>query len=554
MLVWPLIWVLSSSCPPQLPVSLPVRQLKEPEQPVWMSADTCLKTPVSLAAHGRPLRVVLASLSQSAGVTIRAARDIEEYRVTIDCRSMPIGSVMARILDVNGHGKLPAVGYAWYRDIEKGHPSRYLLKRSLKAALEEADLLNGPRKTAVKWLREMRDYCRLAPEKRKGAVSDNKVIQHVSQSGGALDFDGVGPVGEAVGVLSDEQIEALVRNNTVNVPNFQPSATALAAIRNEEPKKGGATQQASPEPTDFSLYIERLGGDGEFDILLRYRTNERREYPIAFGLDTLNLRPGEWDEEAIVEAERKEVGLVVDLMAHEQAPPGKIARTSLISALALFVREAKIPLFSEIYITDPHELRYTQGKPEYLLTRICKEFGCEWCKVGGAYIVHSKTWAQDRAGDVSDPFLNRLAEARTRQGRFELEDYLEISQLNDRQAVTLQKALGSMGPLSPRNRDALRLVAQLSKQQRQTAFGPDGIEIVHPSDQQVFTLQKFLGRKVIEPPFFVHLEQRKSGSGSDGIAIEFADRKGKSGAGAWVYLGPKQGVAEPDPLMIPEKP
>lgn len=527
---------------PQLPISPPIRQLKEPAQPSWMSTDACLMTTVSLAAHGRPLREVLVSLSQRAGVTIRAARDIEEFRVSIDCHIMPIGQIMARILDINGHGKLPAIGYDWYRDIEKGQPTRYLLKRSLKALQEEEALLDQPARTAMKWLREMRDYSHLPPEKRKGMVSDSKAIQHVAQNGGALEYDGVRPVGEAVAALTDGQIEALINDGHVGLPDFSLSPAALASIKSGEPKGIGD----APQSSNFSLRAGMSGGEGEFEIMLRYGANSQKEYSTGFNLDTLDIQPSEWDEEAIRDAERREAGPVVDLTGDEKGPPVPLVKISLTEALSLLAKEAKIPLFSEIYIKDPGELRFTRGKPEYLLTRICKAFGCDWRKVDGDYLVYSKTWAQDRAGDVSEPVLKRWADVKERQGRFEFDDYLEMSLLGDRQVVTLQKVLGAMGPLSPRNRDALRAMAPLSKQQRQAAYGPDGVEIVQPNEQQLQTLRKQLDRDEIIPPFFVRLTLRDgSGKRTEGIAIDFADRKGKSRAGAWVFLGQKWALDEP---------
>jgi len=127
--------------------------------------------------------------------------------------------------------------------------------------------------------------------------------------------------------------------------------------------------------------------------------------------------------------------------------------------------------------------------------------------------------------------LARWETARKKQGRFELSDLIEMASLSDRQLPTLETILGVRGPFVPVNRDALRLVAALSPQQRQAAFAPEGTILPIMNDRQVALLQKVFGRKRIEPPVRVRLEQQPTGT-----AITFIDSLGESPS-RWAYQG-----------------
>jgi hypothetical protein len=510
-------------------VRLPERELPEPPREAWMSKDAALQDPVTLEARGRPLRVVLASLSRQTGAHLSAARDLSEQRVSINVRRQPLARVMGRLQDLFGHGSLPSRSVYWDRAVGENRSVRYILRRTMHGRREEQAMLDAPVRITAKWLREMRDYGRLSPEMRSRYKCGWSLLRNeFVKDGRSLSEGNTGPLGEAVASLSDTQIDTLAQSGRVSLTQFTPSETArksLASLLAESAGNSNASLQAT-------LRLVSEGEDGGFDLLLE--VDKKGLYSSGWHVDPFGTSMTDWDMEAIEAAQKKENGEEIDLLARLNAPPGKRPNLSMAAALELLSREAGIPLYAEVFLKPRRTLQVTRGKPEYLLSRICVEFGCDWRKIGGDYYVWSRSWAFDRAGDIAEPLMMRWEEALKQKGRFEFSDLLEMVQLTDRQITTLQRVLKTQFSFHhPRNRAAMRLVASLSAQQRILASGPQGVELTSPDESQQRLLQRLFERERIAFPVYLQIKPETTG-----VGILLRDGTGEAVPG-WAYLGPK---------------
>jgi len=300
----------------------------------------------------------------------------------------------------------------------------------------------------------------------------------------------------------------------------------------------GSRAPANPDsPSGAVLTMQRELWEGYYSVTLGFNKGYPAYSPKAFGFDTLGTVEYESDEE-MEEEQRLEIGPALDMLEAEAVPDGKVAAGSFAAALDLLAQRSHLRIFAEVFLKDKRPLRFTRGKPEFLLSHICRDYGCDWRKVGDDYIVWSKSWAQDRAADVPAEILNHWRQAREKQGRFELDDLVEMTELSDAKLVTLGRVLGINGPFAYFNRDALRILSTIPRQARMAAFGPNGSELPANNPQIVSLLAYYFKREQIAPPLRVRLERREQGTG-EGIVVSFADRLGEAPRTGWIMLGPK---------------
>jgi hypothetical protein len=508
------------------PVSL-FGQMPEPARPDWFQKDAALQTPVTLKADGQPLRVALASLARQSHVKVRASRELEEYRVTLHVQQQPLQKVMGRLLDLFGHGNLPTRGYYWDRVGTGRNPSEYVLRYTVYGRREEEALLRLPMETVVRWLKDIRDYAGLPEERRKSFQTDLPLLQGLAAAGASLSESDVGPIAEAVASLSDSQIESLLQTRRTALPRLQLSSSAQEVLNKlAMPKQEGRLH------SNFSLSMERGMKDGEYYFQISGLSPEPFYYPLSIGLDPLNMWVGEDERKAIEEAHALEKGPLINLLAGEDAPAGKTPVTSLNTALSLWARESKRTIYAEIFLKPRRAIRVTSGKPEYLLSKICLEFDCNWRKIGSDYLVWSKSWAQDRYADIPQPLLDRWSARYEKQDKFLLEDLLEMGALSDAKIETLQRVLeATTGPLTAPNLQALRVLIAMHPAARQRAWGKEGAEIAPRNEAEEALLLKILGVPQLTPPVTIRLEQQPTG-----IGVIFSDGSGVKKP-RWFYQG-----------------
>lgn len=195
---------------------------------------------------------------------------------------------------------------------------------------------------------------------------------------------------------------------------------------------------------------------------------------------------------------------------------------SLPGALDLLARKGHSNIYGETFVHKQRALRFPKGTFTYLLTHLGADFGCHWCKVGTDYLVYSKTWAEDRAADISQREIEHLASLYVLQGHYELKDYIAMARRSDRQLNTLEMALNIGGPFVGGNKNALRLLNALDSNDLPVAYSPVGALL---TDLTPYTadLKIVFGKRPVMFPVHVKLDLS-----AKGVGIQFADQQGKS--------------------------
>lgn len=496
----------------------PSHNLPEPPRYAWMQTDTALQKPVALEIKTQPLRVILDSISEKTGVVVSASRDIREYRIALHTDAQPLAHVLARLEDLFGHGKLPNAGYQWTRIVADKQPPRYLLERNARAVEEEAELLDSPRITAKRWMRETRDFLLLPSEKRGVFKSDSPHVNFLRRYAVPTKVGTPEVIDSAVTMLTDVQINALFRDNHVELPGFIVSDAAYAALQTV-PKGSGVRPDFDDYTRPSQAYLQLASStfcEGEFDIVLSFHAGFPNYCPSQILLNTLDALPDQSNED-FEEAQKWEQATPINLLAHEDAPAGKQPVLTLPVALSLLAREAKISIYSEAFLKRSTNLVVTQGKPEYLLSKICDVFACRWVKVGGDYLVTSKSWAQDRAGDVPQPLLDRWqASQQNHKGLLEPLDFLDMGRLMTApQLATLALLFDSPSITTARTRNVLRFAATLDRTDFEAACGKEGVTLSTLSLEQTALLSDVFGRRQISLPLHILGERGSFQNGSN---------------------------------------
>lgn len=504
----------------------PGREMPEPKRSEWIQQDARLRSLVSVEAKGRPVRAILAAVSKGTGVDVRASRELGECRVSLRTGRKTLGDFMGRLDDLFGHGVIPSKSTYWEKVWGEDKQIHYILKRSAYGRREQSERLNAPPKIAGQWLREMRRYGKLSPAKRDNFSGEWPVLQGYAAAGAALSDGAMGPVGEAVMALTDNQFATLLQQGEVELPQFHLSPAAIAQIgqvAHDQAPQGtqGANIEESP-PTNAILRLMRDSQpEGNYGLTLSFRSGVPSYYPYGYDLDTLEMIPRQSDENALHDAESREQHSSVNLLEGEKFQPGQKPVMTLVVALDLLSRKADIHTYAETFLKKPQVLRFTQGKPEYLLSRLCRDYGCEWRKVGGDYVVWSKSWAQDREADVTQILIDQWSATRNKQGEFGLPTLLEMVKLTDTQITTLNCIFDLSRSLAPLNHDVLRLIASLPPQDRAAAYGVKGTILRTPSAYQMSMLRKIFGQSELDMPILLTIQEKESGA-----EIRISDQSG----------------------------
>ncbi len=537
-----------------VPIAAGYHELPDPPRPAWMQSDAALQVPVTLEVNGRPLNVVLSSLAKSSGIDIDAARDIGQYRVAIYASKQPLWKIMTRLQDVFGHGKLPNTGDEWRRIVVGRRPPHYFLERNAHGRAEEEAQLDYPRATALRWLKDMRTYVRLDPKDRKKFVTDCPPLNYCIVNGIDFDNDTVRLPVQVLGSLTDPQFTALIQQEEVVVPQYMLKPTSLDWLR-QEVKSGSGVRPGTDEtipPSGATLRIEqpevRDALQGIYTLSLVFKQGFPPYCPASYVFDTLHAF--EIPEEQEPTKPDEGVGEKIDLLAHENAPSGTSPTMTLTVALSLLAREAKIPVYAETFLKSKHTLKRTKGKPEYLLSRICEEFGYRWCKVGGDYVVYDKMWALDRAADISQPMVERWTRTLQRQkGVFAVADVIDMAQnLTDRQIGKVGWLFDNDALHAPRDLVLLHLMATLSPADLQASFRAGGILLTQLTEAQTRLVQQILNKNSIALPLQIISDDGAAPlPNSSAFDIDIRDASGTN-RGLRIFLGRQTDapiVAEP---------
>lgn len=479
------------------------RDLPESAPLAWMQLDARLQASVVMDISSKPLRIVLEDLSRRTHVTLTAERELGEYRISIHAGAQSLAHSMGKLLDLFGHGKLPNTGYEWQRRGDSKTPSAYYLARNRRAIEEEIALLDMPRQTANRWLKELRDYTRASKEEQSKFSADWPMIQISIRNGHSMLIGDRSPVSEAVKALTDAQLETLQQQGSVDLADLRFSDQARQTLIPSTQNFGVA---AFPRRTDFDVpgAVLRLQQDEATDTSGNFSLGVYPHMPascsISFNLDTQHQLYPFFDTQEMQIPVREKPGKTVDILLHApKQTTGTPLSMPFESVVALLAKEAQINVYGEMFPRRPVQLDHTTGTPEEILTYACAYAGYCWRRVGGDYLLYSKSWAQDRQANVPQPLLERWLANFARTERYALKDLLEMATLRDEQIKNLIHWMDVQQPLSPRNRNCLRLVQTLSPHDYNFAYGPQGVTLGTLDDAHKAMARKELGNGMIEP-------------------------------------------------------
>ena len=384
-----------------------------------------------------------------------------------------------RLQDLLHHGsKLADNSCGWQRVEPKDAPPFYLLTQSRKGLAEEEANADVPVQTLSRWLREMREYARLAPEKRSAFKTDFPFLNFYAKKGESPNDEFTGPLLEAVSVLTDADIDLLAKTGRVDAPGFLPSPQQTEAMIVTAKRAGFYRQNSDKPPTGAYLQLHSDTNPGRYALILRFDSGSIGGMPGGFNFDTLDIGGEyEWILEMLDRMEQEEQAKPVELIDPHKRVPGKVPVVSLAAALDLWSKATGHNVFGEIFLKEKAALTLTSDKPETLLTRLCVKFGCDWRRIGGDYLVYSKSWAADRASDIPDTTLDRWRATIKKEKRLPLETLLEMSTLRHPQFTIIQHYLFVNVFTRAQNLHMLRLLQSLSNTRRERAMAKESVPL-----------------------------------------------------------------------------
>jgi hypothetical protein len=498
------------------------RELPEPARPEWLRTDTLLQQKVEANFTFAPLRRILASLSQQTGVSLHAEAGLGEYRLSLYAKETPLANLIGRVLDLFGHGVLPNDGYVWERRQTNEGNFSYRLIRLRKALIEEASLLDLPRKNALRWLRQLHEFASLSPEQQKEFKTDCPAILACQRAGQELYHGPNAPLREVVAALSTSQLETLADKGSVTLPAFAFSAEAKKYLEEMPPpdderlKKQhlnnanapGITLSFQPEiDSDLSgVFLLHLSPHGNLHWPYAFPFDTLRQAAWATDTDELQLPPPE-KQKPLIRLPRKASDAVSTILSFEQI-------------IALIAREAQLTLYAELFPRRPITLPALQGTPEELLTQVCAIAGYRWRKIGDDYLIYSKAWAQDRSANVPQSLIDPLLSGQKKSNRVTLMGLMEIASLKKEQIAALPYFFDRVqGPLfHPRLSPCLRLLKALPPYEVQRAYQSPDFRITFSNGAAEEIARRELGSRAV-PPFHVTIQRAP--------ARRFVDEKGQ---------------------------
>jgi hypothetical protein len=396
---------------------------------------------------------------------------------------------MGRLQDLFGHGTLPPRSCEWAKVMEGAGQPDYYLRRTRHGIDEEEALLDEPNKTCLRWMKDLQSYLRLPKEEQATFQTDCPCLQG-SIRNGDLDGDGL-PLREAFSVLTDDQIEALMQQGSVSLPNLVFSSEAQGKLE-DSPLPAG-----TPKRNDRSTpgVVLRLEGDINSDttgvFFLRVNPQNGMYWPFAYIFDTQRQYTGLLDTEEMQLPPTEKQGPIIDLLAHRQnKASNKPVNMSLQTALGLLAHESGLSVYAEVFPRWPIPVEQTKGTPEQLLTLLCGKASYRWRKVGKDILVYSRSWASDRQANIPQPLLDRWLANYAKNGRHIFADLLEMARLRDAQIKNLYHWMNVNFQMSPSNRGCLRLLGALAPAELRFAFDPQGQTVGTLDDASLAFVQK----------------------------------------------------------------
>lgn len=502
------------------PASAPVTAAL-PAKPSLLRDNPLLQEKVTLEATNRPLGDCLAELSPKLKVDLSVASQVADQRVTLHLTDQPLYLLMERLPALLSHAPDHPRGYYWEKldRPAKARPA-FNLWRDLRSVQDEEYARDYPRREAGVLLRDLRNMAQMPAQDRakyKGDYPDR------------LDDYGDGlPFVKAMRGLTDDQLDALAAGQGLpldpavfadEIASEQRDSVGtqkmLAGVLAER-KKALAAGQPDPHPD------MRLPSDAPPDApMLRLTPIDEDENIGWFGAYTLSMQGVSFNSPLILDTYNTTAnpalyritpvpkparlqdaqGSVVDLtplLAAKAITPAQ--RSDIGFTLQALAQAAHINIYQEDFLRkslmdsspDPNSsgppstgLKTLKGTLPALVTAICAHWDYRWQRVGGDYLFWSRTWAIDRANDISECLIAPWRQRLKAQGAFTLDDRAGIAASLPLHLIrlTLDQALPEAGPWSPASYRLLRFLGQLPPADKEAALSGGGLSLGSASSQ-----------------------------------------------------------------------
>ncbi len=457
-----------------------------------LAQDRSLRIPITLSAASRPLGGVLREVSSAYGIGLSARTGIADQRITVHLERVPLYKLMNLLARLLSHSLDQPKGYYWERlNGNSAHPA-YRLWRDAISERNEQLALDEPRQRAIRLLREFHQLCRATDRERqdyKGELAQSYLTDPDLQ-----------PFRDALGGLSDEQLDELIRDGAVpislgilrdQVASFnrkwreseQRMRTAAIQSGAPDPFPNGVPD-SPPDPPRLSFQQDLYGGEHpERSTLFGLRLEgvslyDGGEMHVVFdplrdtgppdlaplpGEPTVDIAPALLDP-AVTPAQRSDSGFTFRAIA-------RAAGTNLYQE----------HFFKPVYWGAPSRgLRILKGTPTQLINAACKEWGFTAIRNGRDVLIWSRTWAYDRAVDVPDRLIQAWIRQAMHDGGFTFAERLRIaSELSWPQLrLTLDLALPASGPWDSMQKvRVMKSLAALSPEELSATFEGSGLAL-----------------------------------------------------------------------------
>ncbi len=458
----------------------------------WISSEIP-QVPLTLEFKSVPLKQVLDSISQQSGFTLKAGKEIAEYRISALDKKTNLRTFMLFLPTVLGHGTGNKSPYFWERTGPKDQTT-YTLRQTRKSILAEIEELDAVRSKSILFLRDFVAFSKLSEDQRSAFESDFPDIQQLQR--GNPDFQASsGSMVLALAGLDEGHLQQLIDTGAT-------SFDAPGALQNGFPGVKDQLAIQKYDPPQIILGFEDEGDDS-YRLGFTYAGDKMQNYPFMASLDPMNVRLHRDTYDQLEMLKKSETGPTIDLFEHLPPNSGNPI-LSLPAALDLWSKETGRAVYAEIFVKEKSTLLVPKGTPEYVLAYIAFQFHCDWGKVGNNYVLWSKTCPIDRFGNIPESTLTKYSKTLANDGLLSFANLMEISAFNDRQLNTFMIVFGNF-VFQGRNVSSLRFVSQLSGAERAHALTPEGVLFSSATQEQYNLMRKAFGTSNVSEPVLINI-------------------------------------------------
>jgi hypothetical protein len=421
--------------------------------------DVRLHKRMELRVRARPLSEVLGTISARTGVTMRAAKDVADLRVTIFVRDLTIRSLqesLAALLHLtwrqegtsNENRSLTYVLYRSSRDREEEHLLASMQERAFRQAVDDS-------------IRALS----LSPEARRKLIGDRYQLEAtVNSRQGA-------PVVELLGGLPRSQRQEFLDGGSLKIkvsdlpPSMHRPLETLAGSKGFG-ERGGPVEH---------LELRRSEGDAQ-GFYLTLTGNGRRtrtRVELSSGMDTYRRY--------YAGKQASKDGEAAPLVVRES-----LTASTFDALLEKFSEHLRINAMAEAY--EPADTLLSPPIPagETTLKAVLDQAilgGQFWWSSGNVYLFQSKFWFLDRQAQVSENTVQWLKKKKQEYGNLlvvntlSLEDWKVLGRLHPKQWMTLENyGLGPFTVSLPSRYPVLAFFGHLTDANCRALFSSEGLD------------------------------------------------------------------------------